>query len=422
MMNESISHEIGKHNLTPIEAMVINMHLPFGTKLELESNFKKSRIPKFRKRKVLFKASNQKSKLIRLKYEGQPLQSPSISMFSRCLLAYKKIISNQLSLPLRSNQNSSIPSLDIIEARLLNKQYKTFYEFKKALRQLWLYYYINFEKRQEVIQQVGLLSQLSEDILREIEAMNEEQVEFKLHEEEHPVSNKMASMKNHNVSPYVDQSSYINDKLSHNSINSNQLMHPGMNNIPMSNLPMINGPTYMGLSKKIIIYKEMSLEDKFKLNQKVNKLDQRQLMGIIPLLSDNDNQQMEYFEFDIDSLSALQLNKLQKYVNDCLAENSRTVNEYSIGNNNSNIGNMGNISNANINNYSYPKENSVIQPMENSNKAFQRNYMQIAPVPPNQYNYTRQPIPNQNIKHSLPMAMEEINNKSSDDSGSFDYH
>lgn len=416
MMNESISHEIGKHNLTPIETMVINMHLPFGTKLELESNLKKSRIPKLRKRKVLFKTANKISKLSKLKYEGKPLQSPYITMFSRCLLAYKTIINNQHSQPLRSNQNNSIPSLAIIEAKLLNKQIKTYYEFKKSLRQLWLYYYINFEKRQEVIQQVAILSQLSEDILSEIENMPEEQVFLKLREEEHPGNNNSMQMKNNTISPYADQSPYINDKVSQQSMNSTNPMMQQTSNPPSN-----------ALSKKIIIYKEMSLEDKYKLNQKVNKLNQRQLMGIISLFVDtNNDNQMDYFEFDIDNLSALQLNKLQKYVNDCLAES--TQNDYSISNNNhTNANNISN-GNININNISFPKDNAMLQPITATNKQMQNKYMPITPITPNQYNYLCQPMPipmpmpmlNQNIKHIVPI--EEMNNKSSDDSGSFDYH
>ena len=45
--------DIGVYNLAPVEAFLINKHLPFGTKIISENEFKKSNYIK-KKKKLLF--------------------------------------------------------------------------------------------------------------------------------------------------------------------------------------------------------------------------------------------------------------------------------------------------------------------------------------------------------------------------------
>ena len=190
LMADSKTSEVGVYNLTPIEVFVINQFLPYGTKLELEDRLLKSSSLSNRGssnidwakrlRRTTLKRKNKKKLLKKLVYQGKPNINPNVLLYMKCYLVLNSLFSCKNAELFKAHQISSVPTLSNIEKRLKEKQFFSFFDFKKALRQIWLYYYINYEGNKEVIYNASIMSKLTEECFDEVEEMNEKKIEEKI--------------------------------------------------------------------------------------------------------------------------------------------------------------------------------------------------------------------------------------------------
>lgn len=76
---------------------------------------------------------------------------------------------------------------------------------------------------------------------------------------------------------------------------------------------------------KNIMDKPMSMTEKNALGANIRNLNPDQLKGIISILSDSNTveQNLRYFEFDIENLPIRKLRELEKYVRNCISETNK---------------------------------------------------------------------------------------------------
>lgn len=187
LMADSKTSEVGVYNLTPVEVFVINQFLPYGTKLELEDRLLKSSSLSNkgssnidwakRLRRTTLKRKNKKKLLKKLVYQGKPNINPYILLYMKCYLVLNSLFQCKNAELFKSHQNPSVPTLSNLEKRLKEKQFFSFFDFKKAIRQIWLYYYINYEGSKEIIYNASIMSKLTEECFDEVEEMTEKKIE-----------------------------------------------------------------------------------------------------------------------------------------------------------------------------------------------------------------------------------------------------
>lgn len=202
--NDTHTSTPGVYNMMAVQVLAINQHLPFGTKLELEDRLINKGKGKYdvhnmdwakRLRKTSLKRKRKKKELKRLIYIGKPNIHPYKVTYMKCFLVMKRLLEEEKSNIFKSNNNVvTAPCLYNIEKKISLKQFNSFHDFKKALRQLWLYYYINFEGNKEIILQTSIMSQLTEDCFCEVDQMADEDIEKNLKDSNFTLSSK----------PYID--------------------------------------------------------------------------------------------------------------------------------------------------------------------------------------------------------------------------
>lgn len=364
LMQDSKTSTPGVYNFTPIEVMAINKFLPFGTKLELEENLNKRNFLSNednlgwarRLRRSTLRKKVKKKYLRKLVYRGEPNMNPNIMLYMKCYLVLNTLLNSKYADIFKTNANQKMPTLMTVEIKMKNKQYYSFFDFQKSLRQLWLHYYINFENNKEVIMRTALMSKLTEECFDEVEKMNEKDLVDK-------AKNKIplnaigkvnlstllyyqSTQSNDKNKPQVKTNSTISNSKKLTSFTNNT------NNFPLANQNFSSNtfPQYQHMKQNpmfvttnntrtvnsmtqtpFINMTPMTTEEKARLSELAHTLTAKQLKGIIGVLRDyvtDDNQNSSYYEFDIDKLSTPHLRKLEKYINECVKENKLQKQNY----------------------------------------------------------------------------------------------
>ena len=294
---EKNSNKNGQFMLTPLECILINKKMPFGYKLDTEDNIVKSLEYAKMKSKNLNIENTHRSRTKKMheiinyndeKYfkekkhnkEDYKLITGKMSEIKKCEKCFEKLKTNEYFSYFYNIQGLGIPSLIEVESNIKNNKYKTCYEFFMDLRKIWNYYYQNYYSKPDIYQKTCIMSELSEELFKNIDNMTEEKKQ---------------------------EISHMKEKLDNIEKGLNEYKAKGGNI----------------MQKKIInMEKPMSISEKNALGNAIRNLNKEQLKGIIKLLSDskiNQEQsgQVKYFEFDIDKLPPKKLRELEKYVNDC---------------------------------------------------------------------------------------------------------
>lgn len=362
LLADSKTSELGVYNFTPIEVFTINRFLPFGTKLELEerimnrstASIKQSSTIDWAKRlrRTTLKRKRKRKYLRKLVYEGEPNLNPNILMYMKCYLVLNTVFSYKNSDLFKNPSHTS--SLLVIEKKLKNKAFTSFFDFKKAMRQCWLFYYINFEHNKEYIVNTAIMSKLTEECFDEVEKMSEADIEDKAKNK--IVLSSIAKI-NTNVYSYFNSSMISNrsnkgSSISHSksnmniaqassTFNNNQIKQQSTfpkfitnrTNTPISPtlnlmnktipLPRTNTPQSTMYNNAPLI--PMTNNEKTLLSEKTHLLTPIQLKGILDLFKNyfnvSNNNDSNFFEFDLEKLETPELRKLEKYVNECIKEN-----------------------------------------------------------------------------------------------------
>jgi len=321
------TNEIGVYNLTPVEAFVINKNLPFGTKFILENDYERTYYIGKKKRKSSLKKKinrssinkiNKENKIVKeiknkipkvkyknihwkLIYKGKSHINPFFMIKCKCLLFLSKI-SNEFEFePFLINNN---PSIRDIENNVKKCKYESFYEFKLSIRNFWLYYFKNEKK---FIEQIKKLCNFSEETFENIEKLKEDSLIKKYNSlliDEH---NSLFQIKALSSNLTIESNSNVNIQGERKK-----------SLIPLSKINENNSLT---------TYESILNEEKNILCEKIKSLTSNQLEGIIPLLSDYftdiNNITDQYVEFDIELLNQEQIEKVKKYVNECITLNKK---------------------------------------------------------------------------------------------------
>ena len=287
----------GQFMLTPLESILINKKMPFGYKLDTEDNIHKSLEFAKMKTKSLNIENTHRSRKKNLhdiinyndeKYfkekrhnkEDYKLTTGKMSEIKKCEKCFDKLRTNEYFSYFYNIQSIGIPTLIEVENNIKNNKYKTCYDFFMDLRKIWNYYYQNYYSKPDIYQKTCIMSELSEELFKNIDNMPQEKKQ---------------------------EISHMKEKLDNFEKGLNEYKAKGGNIT----------------QKKIInMEKPMSISEKNALGNAIRNLNKEQLKGIIKLLSDskiNQEQsgQIKYFEFDIDKLPPKKLRELEKYVNDC---------------------------------------------------------------------------------------------------------
>ena len=220
------------------------------------------------------------------------------------------------------------------------------------LRKIWNFYYQNNYSKPDIYQKTCIMSELSEELFKNIDNMNEDK------EKKQDISHMKEKLDNieKGIIEYKEKGGNISQK------------------------------------KLINMEKPMSISEKNALGNAIRNLNREQLKGIIKLLSDSKiNQaqsgQSKYFEFDIDKLPIKKLRELEKYVNDCEMEMNKNrennqeqnaeiqklkddlrykTNEKNINSNDVKHNSYNQISNNNYQNIEQDKENTMKKKKNNS--------------------------------------------------------
>ena len=287
----------GQFMLTPLESILINKKMPFGYKLDTEDNIHKSLEFAKMKSKNLNIENTHRSRTKKMheiinyndeKYfkekrhnkEDYKLTTGKMSEIKKCEKCFDKLRTNEYFSYFYNIQSIGIPTLIEVENNIKNNKYKTCYDFFMDLRKIWNYYYQNYYSKPDIYQKTCIMSELSEELFKNIDNMPQEKKQ---------------------------EISHMKEKLDNFEKGLNEYKAKGGNIT----------------QKKIInMEKPMSISEKNALGNAIRNLNKEQLKGIIKLLSDskiNQEQsgQIKYFEFDIDKLPPKKLRELEKYVNDC---------------------------------------------------------------------------------------------------------
>ena len=207
---ESKTNENGIYRLVPIESIIINKYLPYGTKLELEERYeqKRSIFDNKELKEGIFKDINEKiyvfpdrikwaqklkfnllSKkrsrtktinfsligLKKLKYKGKPISNINAILEKQFkYVFYSLIVSKNFALfysLIKGKEDSDINLLKIKNKIKFNK-YSNLKEFKKDFRNLWCKYYTINDSNKELLCQTAIFCRITENLLEEISQMN----------------------------------------------------------------------------------------------------------------------------------------------------------------------------------------------------------------------------------------------------------
>ena len=360
LLSDSKTSELGVYNFTPVEVFTINRFLPFGTKLELEeriingssvSNRQNSTVDWAKRlRRTTLKRKRRRKYLRKLVYEGKPNLNPNVLMYMKCYLVLNTVFSYKNSDLFKNPTQTS--SLLVIEKKMKNKAFTSFFDFKKAMRQCWLFYYINFEHNKEYIVNTAIMSKLTEECFDEVEKMSEADIEEKA---KNKIILSAISKINPNVYSYYNTSMISSRSNKGSSVSqSKSLMNIGQSNLNSTQLKQPNYPKFItnrtntpisptmnllnkssGMSIPTHINQSASLyqnpllvpmtnNEKTLLSERTHLLTPIQLKGILELFKEYlniNNSDSKFFEFDLEKLDTPELRKLEKYVNECLKEN-----------------------------------------------------------------------------------------------------
>ena len=319
--------KIGQYILTPIESFLLNKIMPKGFKFETEENVNKS-IDSMNNQSKKYKStskygdprqaklnvknlcesfdekyskdSNHNNKSVK-KHGSQKNSNNHTNdhklkknkIILKCIQGLEKIKSDPNASFFYTQSQPGEQSLATIEKKINNNEYSTLYDFSMDLRKLWAYNFSKNAKNPEIYQKILKMSELSEQIISDLERNQGEK------------SNNNSNQKG-------------NEKLKKE--NGEYKERAGIKeNIPAP-VKKINNQNYDN---------KMSIEEKNQLGNSIRSLNKEQLKGIIQILTDpNDNnlQKSKYFEFDIDKLSTKKLRELDKYVKSCINGVNNNVN------------------------------------------------------------------------------------------------
>ena len=323
--------KLGEFNFTPLECLILNKKMPYGFKFEAETSILKSS----EQSKTLIKRNKEnekdnhnhvKRKLINPdknleKYNNSPKEnlsnnntkkikkivtkenisnnnknnnSESYKIMMKCNSGLDKLKSNPKSNFFYFPKIPDSPSLSGIEKKIKNFEYKTVNEFCEDLRKLWNFQFKNYAKEPNIYQNICKLSLLSDQICKELS--NENVTENK--------SEEISNIKKRTEKIKKDLDEIKGNNLNENSNKMNR----------MDNMDKINH-----------------------LASLIRGLDKQQLKGIIPILSDNnENNNSKMFEFDLEQLPIDKFKKLEEYVKSCIANDKKKHNNNNYTNNNNN--------------------------------------------------------------------------------------
>jgi hypothetical protein len=203
-------------------------------------------------------------------------------IFKKCDKIFQKLKKNNLSNAFFSNHGEA-PNLAQIEKNLKNYSYNSVYQFGMDVRKIWNYYFTHYSNDAEIYRKTFSLSNYFEEIFKDIENSFEEKPD---------------------IVELQKKVNKLNEKL--NEMNQNK--------IPIQN----------NKRDRSIVDKPMSIQEKNQLGNQIRQLNPEQLKGIIKILSDSlpVDQNNKYFEFDIEMLNTKKLRELERYVKNCLRNNT----------------------------------------------------------------------------------------------------
>ena len=303
----------GQFMLTPLEGLLLNKKMPRGFKFETEDNILKTiEHPKNKHKRLrhggVFGDTQKRVKTIKNSVNDtnnnnlnkEPLSindkkpkkdkqkdasininnnSEQYKIMKKCYSAFNKIKSNPNSNFFYVAKFPDSPSLSNIEKKIKNYEYKTVNDFCDDLRKLWNYQFKHYAKEPNIYQNICKMSLLSDQICKELSNDN---------------SNEN---KNEEISNIKKRTEKI--KKSINEIKENNQSDDLNRNNKNQNMEEINH-----------------------LGQLIRTLNKQQLKGIIPILSDkNENANTKTFEFDLEQLSFEKFKKLEEYVYYCINKN-----------------------------------------------------------------------------------------------------
>ena len=339
--------KIGQYMLTPIESILLNKAMPKGFKFETEENLlksidtiknqaKKNKLSSkygdtSRRAKLSKKCANENSesnhndnypnsnnvKKSLKKNSSQNNNSKNNNMLNQVSPEVYKVMMkcHQGLEKLKSNPNASFfymvkepgeMSLATIEKKNANYEYKNTYDFSMDLRKLWANNFQLHAKNPEIYQKTLKMSELSEQIIKELENVPDEKADdiSSIKKRTEKLKREIGEYKDHgNIKEAVPAPVKKNS----NQNNDNRLM---------------------------------TLEEKNQLGNQIRTLNREQLRGIIKILSDpaNDTQQKsKYFEFDIDKLAPKKLRELERYVKSCINGSNKNNTATNSTNSNNNV-------------------------------------------------------------------------------------
>ena len=366
--------KIGQYMLTPIQSILLNKSMPKGYKFESEENLlksidtmknqsKKNKLSKYgenpRRSKQSKKSTNENSesnhndnytnnnnlkKSLKKNSSQNNNSNKNNNMLNQISPELYKIMMkcHQALEKLKSNPNASFfytvkepgeMSLATIEKKNSNYEYKNTYDFSMDLRKLWANYFQLHAKNPEIYQKTLKMSELSEQIIKELENVPDEKADdiSSIKKRTEKLKREIGEYKDHgNIKETVPAPV----KKNNNQNNDNKLM---------------------------------TLEEKNQLGNQIRTLNKEQLRGIIKILSDpvNDGQQKsKYFEFDIDKLPPKKLRELERYVKSCI--NGTNKNNTNVNNTNNNTNNNNNVKKEIKNQNEKPK--NLVNNHDNVNK------------------------------------------------------
>ena len=317
-MNKDESQNESKkaqHFLTPLECFLLNKKMPQGFKFETEENLlKTSENPKNQSKRIrqpirfsdnLYKTNNRnydkinsinqpKKRNNSYNIENIPKNvAPSkYKELQKCLRGLNMIKDTQWINNYYQSNNPDIPCLSNLEKKVNNYEYETFYDFAMDVRKIWYYYFSIGEKDNSNIYDItSKMSDIWEQIYSEIENTNDEY--------------SIAS----NIKKRTDKKKEYNNDYKPQYKNIENTLPPPKK-----------------VKEQNIENKPMTLEEKNTLGNLIRNLNKEQLKGIVKLLSNNNDINAKYFEFDIDTLPIKKLRELEKYVKNCLNMNNNINN------------------------------------------------------------------------------------------------
>ena len=309
--NSNTQLKKGQFMLTPLEGLLLNKKMPYGFKFETEDNISKtlelSKIKHKRlkhggvfgdaqKRAKTIKNSTNDSKnnnfnkehlsnnnKITKKVAEKELiininnKSEQYKVMNKCFSGFNKIKSNPNSSFFYSSKFPDSPSLSNIEKKIKNLEYITVNDFCDDLRKLWNFQFKNYAKEPNIYQNICKMSLLSDQVCKEL--LNE----------------NLNNNKNEEISTIRKKTEKIKKEMNEAKDNKNQSES---------------------------VNKKRNLEEINHLGQLIRTLNKEQLKGIIPILSDkNENNNSKMFEFDLEQLPFDKFKKLEDYVLNCINKN-----------------------------------------------------------------------------------------------------